>query len=189
MRRLLLIGALLTGSALSQTAQTPTLRSDNPYTALVRQAKQVVVHIPTLADGNLVNALKVARNLNVPMRVITTDNGLMQENGLVLTLIVLEVPVYQVPSGGERRVFMEVESAAGWAAYDLSQGRPIQRSVTSYAAFNRWYGVNADKLPRYVPQAAVAAWTKAYLGYTLKAGGITFDTTSPPEPLRPPPSR
>ena len=164
------LSALLFVSAGAQTRQT-----DNPYVPLIREAQQLIVHVPQISDPNLVNALKVAGNLSVPMRIITTDDGLMQQNGFALTLIVLGLPVYQVPGGGDRRMFMEVEGPSGWNVYDLSEGRPVRRNMLDYGQFNSWYGKNAQRLPRYVPEAAVATWTNAYLGYKLTAGGIRFD--------------
>lgn len=165
----------------STSAQSAAGSSENQYVPLIREAKQVIVHAPTLSDGNLVNALKVANNLGVPMRIITTDDGLMQANGFVMTLIVLNLPVYQIPGGGERRVFMEVEGSGGWSAYDLSEGRPVRRNLLDFASFNDWYGKNARRLPRYIPESAVAAWAKAFLGYQLTTGGIRFDNR-PSEP-------
>lgn len=148
------------------------------YEQIIRTAKQVVVHAPTLNDGHLVNALKMAKNLDIPIRVITTDDGVMQRNGLILTLIILEVPVFQVPVGGDKRYFFEVETKTGWQAFDISQGRPVAKPMIHYIEFNSWYSKNARRLLKYVPELATAVWVKAHLGYQLT---FTSIIAAPPE--------
>lgn len=148
------------------------------YEQIIRSAKQVIVHTPTLSDGHLVNALKMAKNLGIPMRVITTDNGVMQRNGLILTLVILELPVFRISEGGDKRHFFEVETKTGWQAFDISQGRPIAQPMINYIEFNSWYSKNARRLSKYVPELTVAVWAKAHLGHQLT---FTSIMTAPPE--------
>ena len=163
-RSLLALSALLMGGV---SAQAAAPQQDNPFTSVVRTARQVIVYAPRLSDPRLVNALKVGANLGVPMRVLTTDDGLMQENGLILRLVVLGVPVYRVAQGGDRRMFLEVESAQGWNVYDFSAGDPDKARMFDFNAFNRWYGANARTLPQFNPERSVGLWAKAHLGYNL----------------------
>lgn len=174
--------ALLLGLSGSGFAQQG-VPQDSPYSDIVREAKQVIVYSPTLSDGNLVNALKMGNNLSVPLRVITTRNGLMQRNGFILTLIVLDIPTYEVPASGDKRYFMEVESVQGWKVYDISQGRPIEKRMIDYLAFNEWLGKNATKLRAYNPELATALWAKAFLGYDLN---VSIDVRVKEKEVRPP---
>jgi len=164
----LCLGAAAQGQSSQATSATGGVNMrDNPYTTIVRQAKQVVLYLPKLTDGNLVNALKVASNLQVPVRVITTDDGVLMQNGLLLQLILLDLPVYRVSAGGEARQFMEVESDQGWAAYDLTSGQPVRGRMYDYNTFNLWYAANIRTLGTYNPDVTLAVWAKAFLGYTL----------------------
>lgn len=134
---------------------------------VIRSAQQVVIHLPTLNNGQITNSLKMGHNLNIPIRVLTTDDGVMQRNGLLLTLIILDISVFQIPSGGDKRLFLEIETKAGWQAFDLSHGRLIARPMMNYADFNIWYSKNMKRLPKYVPELTTAHWAKAHLGHTL----------------------
>lgn len=182
-RTLLIAGALLQGSAFSQPgSQGGVNLADNPYSSLINSARQVIVYVPRLSDGNLVNALKVGMNLGVPIRVLTTNEGMMQANGLILRLVVLGLPVHPVKGGGERRMFMEVEGEGGWSVYNIASGRPVKGRMYDYNAFNEWYGKNISKLPAYLPEGVVTAWTRAHLGYKLTNGSIQYAQPKDPTP-------
>lgn len=161
------MAALLLGGASAQTAPSTPPTQDSPYSQIVREAQQVIVYAPRLFDGHLVNSLKMANNLGIPVRVITTRNGLMQQSGHVLTLVVVDIPVYEVPDSGERRTFMEVQNKNGWKVYDISQGRPVEKRMVDYMGFNDWFAKTAPRLKAYVPELALTVWVKAFLGKDL----------------------
>lgn len=158
-----LLVALASAPALAQAQASAA----NPYSAVLLGAQQVILHAPELYSPDLVNALRQSRNVNVPVTVVTTMNGALQENGLILRLAVLRADVFVVPAGGDRRVFMQVRHGNDWRVYDVSGAAPIPGRSFDYREFNTWYGQARPRLQPLNPAALLAAWARMHLGVQM----------------------
>lgn len=168
-----------TPAPVSQADAERWARAEAAYGDAMNGAKQVLVYAPLLTDGSFVNALKVQINLDVPVTIVTTRRGLLQRNGLLLTLTLQALAndrsaryqgnpvVKETGGGGDPHLILQVQTAQGWRAYYFESGLPVPLPFSKVQSFNTWYAKYAGQLQLVSPVVIFKTWAKANLGEQL----------------------
>lgn len=154
-------------------------RAEAAYREAMQGAVQVIAYLPVLTDGSLVNALKAGVNMGVPITIVSSERGMLDRNGYLLTLAVQ--PMARKLTPGERlnptiqlaygqidpHLVLEVQTAAGWRAYHVESGMPVQVPIAQVNTFNVWFAKWARQLPVVDPVNLMREWARVNLGRTL----------------------
>lgn len=126
---------------------------------LPADATAYVVEAPLLFHASLSNVLKRASGNGVPVTLVTTRNGIMQGNALLLSVVAqVSTTTYVTEFNGRTQGSVQVLSKGVWKSYVLDGATLSPAPSGALNQFNTWLGSYMKTHQPISPVSALQNW-------------------------------